>query len=654
MSSKKSITTHKPTVASIDKSQAVWVYSLFTDFDIDLFLLGKHFRLYEKMGAHLVTIEEASGVYFAVWAPNASKVSVVGNFNHWNRSTHILYKRWDKSGIWEGFIPHVGKGEVYKYFVKGFDESEHEKGDPFARRWEHPPQTASIVWDTDYKWKDKTWLKKREKINALDQPISVYELHLGSWQRDPGNPERVLNCREIAKTLVPYIQEMGFTHVEFLPVMEYPFYPSWGYQITGYFAASSRYGSPQDLMYLIEALHQANIAVILDWVPSHFPGDRHGLYEFDGTHLYEHSDMRKGFHPDWKSYIFNYDRNEVRSFLISNAIFWIEQYHADGLRVDAVASMLYFDFSRTEGQFGLNEHGGTENLGAIQFLKDLNETLYGNFKGVQTIAEESSTFDGVTRPVFAGGLGFGMKWMMGWMNDTLKYFKVDPIERKNYQNQLSFSMTYAFTENFMLPFSHDEVVHGKSPMIYKMPGDEWQKFANLRALYGYMFTHPGAKLLFMGCEFGDTAEWNFTESLNWHLLEYAPHKGMQETVKALNFLLRKEPALHHFNFSYEGFEWIDANNANESIFVYMRKGPKAQDTLVIALNFTPVVRSGYQIGVPFEKEWKEIFNSDATEFYGSGILNAGGIKSSEVGCNNQRFSIQVTLPALSVTVFKAN
>ncbi|WP_443944164.1 1,4-alpha-glucan branching protein GlgB [Pedobacter sp. AW1-32] len=635
-----------------NQSQSVWVHSLFTEYDIDLFSVGKHFRLYEKMGSHILEVDQVKGVYFSVWAPNAHQVSVVANFNNWDASSHHLYKRPDKSGIWEGFIPGLAKGEVYKYSVVGFDGSVHQKGDPYARRWEHPPQTASIVWETDYKWKDKKWLNTRTQINALDQPISVYEIHLGSWQRDPADPERVLAAKEVAKTLIPYVQEMGFTHVELMPVMEFPFFPSWGYQITGYFAASSRYGSPEDLMFLIDELHKASIAVILDWVPSHFPGDRHGLYEFDGTHLYEHADMRKGFHPDWKSYIFNYDRNEVRSFLISNAIFWLDQYHADGLRVDAVASMLYFNFSRKDKDAATNEYGGSENLGAIQFLQDLNVAVYGNFEGVHTIAEESSTYHGVTHPVHAGGLGFGMKWMMGWMNDTEKYFRIDPLGRKHHQNLLSFSMTYAFTENFMLPFSHDEVVHGKSPMIYKMPGDEWQKFANLRALYAYMFTHPGAKLLFMGNEFGATNEWNFTQSLDWHLLQYAPHKGMQETVKALNFLLRKEPALYHFNFSYEGFEWLDADNADESVFVYMRKGPKAKDTLIIALNFTPVLRNNYRIGVPFDGKWKEIFNTDAPEFFGSGCINAVDVLAENDGYNQQRYSITVNLPPLGVTILK--
>jgi len=634
-----------------DYSKRVWVHSLFTDFDVSLFVSGKHFRLYEKMGAHLCAVNKTAGTYFAVWAPNAQEVAVMGNFNGWDRKSHGLYKRWDASGIWEGFIPHVAKGEVYKYYLKGFDGTDIEKGDPFALRWEHPPQKAAIVWDTDYEWKDKTWLSKRPKLNALNQPISVYELHLGSWQRDPSNPERVLSYGEIANTLVPYVLEMGFTHVELMPIMEYPYYPSWGYQITGYFAASSRHGSPQDLMYLIEQLHQNNIAVILDWVPSHFPGDANGLYRFDGTHLYEHADMRKGFHPDWKSYIFNYDRNEVRSFLISNAMFWLDRFHADGLRVDAVASMLYFNFSRTAEEAGTNEFGGSENLGAIQFLKDLNEAAYGNFKGIQTIAEESSTFEGVTWPVYAGGLGFGMKWMMGWMNDTLKYFKHDPINRKHHHHQLTFSITYAFTENFMLPFSHDEVVHGKSSMIYKMPGDEWQKFANLRVLYAYMFTHPGTKLLFMGNEFAQTNEWDFTQSLSWDLLQYAPHKGMQTFVKALNFLYRKEPALYHYSFSYDGFEWLDADDAANSVFVYARKSDKAKETLIVVLNLTPVYRENFEVAVTSKGNWTEIFNSDAEEFYGSGKFNLSPIKSTAMATRAAQ-AISINLPPLGVCIFK--
>lgn len=639
---------------SVSKKQStpVWIYSLFTDFDTSLFISGKHFRLYEKLGAHLMEVDGTPGTFFAVWAPNAQEVGVTGNFNQWSKTTHKLYRRLDSSGIWEGFIPEIGKGEVYKYAIKGFDGIDIEKGDPFASRWEHPPRTASMVWDTDYSWKDKNWLSKRPKLNTLSQPVSVYELHLGSWQRDPSDPERILTYKEIANTLVPYVLEMGFTHVELMPVMEYPYFPSWGYQITGYFAASSRHGTPQELMYLIEQLHKSNIAVILDWVPSHFPGDAHGLYKFDGTHLYEHADMRKGFHPDWKSYIFNYDRNEIRSFLISNALFWMDKYHADGLRVDAVASMLYFDFSRQAGEAGTNEYGGSDNLGAIQFLKDMNEAVYGNYEGVLTIAEESSTFPGVTHPVSEGGLGFGLKWMMGWMNDTLKYFKHDPINRKYHHHQLTFSITYAFSEKFMMPFSHDEVVHGKSSMIYKMPGDEWQKFANLRTLYTYMFTQPGSKLLFMGNEIAQNGEWNFTKSLDWDLLQYDSHKGMQNTVKALNHLYRTEPALYANNYSYDSFEWINADDAQQSVYVYIRKGLKAKDTLIVILNLTPVYRENYRIGLPFKADWKEIFNSDAAELFGSGRIYEGIYLPEQIDCHFRVHSMCMNVPPLGAVVLK--
>lgn len=637
---------------STQQNSPVWIYSLFTDFDTSLFISGKHFRLYEKLGAHLMEIDGFSGTFFAVWAPNAQSVSVIGDFNGWNRSAHVLFKKPDSSGLWEGFIPGVAKGEVYKYAIKGFDGSDLEKGDPFASRWEHPPKTASVVWDTEYAWKDKSWLNKRPKLNALDQPVSVYELHLGSWQRDPSNPERILTYKEIANTLVPYVLDMGFTHVELMPIMEYPYFPSWGYQITGYYAASSRHGTPQELMYLIEQLHKSNIAVILDWVPSHFPGDAHGLYQFDGTHLYEHADMRKGFHPDWKSYIFNYDRNEIRSFLISNALFWMDKYHADGLRVDAVASMLYFDFSRKDGEAGTNEYGGSDNLGAIQFLKDLNEAVYGNYDGVLTIAEESSTYPGVTHPVREGGLGFGLKWMMGWMNDTLKYFKHDPIDRKFHHHQLTFSVTYAFSEKFMMPFSHDEVVHGKSSMIYKMPGDEWQKFANLRTLYAYMFTQPGSKLLFMGNEIAQNSEWNFTKSLDWDLLQYPSHQGMQNTVRALNKLYKTEPALYANNYSYESFEWINADDADQSIYIYIRKGLKAKDTLIVILNLTPVYREHYRIGLPFKANWVEIFNTDAEEFFGSGKVNKKAFLPEQEACHFREYSIQMNVPPLAAVVLK--
>ncbi|WP_316813922.1 1,4-alpha-glucan branching protein GlgB [Pedobacter heparinus] len=632
--------------------RAVLVHSLFSDFDISLFVSGKHFRLYEKFGAHLINVDEVAGTYFAVWAPNAQTVHVIGDFNQWSRTGHLLNRRLDSSGIWEGFIPGIGKGDLYKFLVKGFDGLEVEKGDPYAKRWEHPPKTASIVWDNEYKWKDKAWLNKRPKLNALNKPMSVYEVHLGSWQRDPTEPDRVLTYVEIANSLVPYVLDMGFTHVELMPLMEYPYFPSWGYQITGYFAASSRHGTPQELMHLINELHRNNIAVIMDWVPSHFPGDAHGLYHFDGTHLYEHSDMRKGFHPDWKSYIFNYDRNEVRSFLISNALYWLDKFHVDGLRVDAVASMLYFDFSRKTEDAAKNEFGGTENLGAIAFLKDLNIAVYGNYEGVQTIAEESSTYPLVTHPVHHGGLGFGMKWMMGWMNDTLKYFKNDPINRRYHHYQLTFSITYAFSENFMLPFSHDEVVHGKSSMIYKMPGDEWQKFANLRVLYAYMFTQPGTKLLFMGNEFAQTHEWDFKSSLDWHLLEHAPHIGMQRTVRAINKLYASEPALYEHSFSAEGFEWINADDARHSIYSYIRKGKKAKDTLIVILNLTPVYRENYRVGLPFRAKWKEIFNTDAKEFFGSGKLNNKLILPEKVACHNRDYSVVLNIPPLAVTILK--
>ena len=650
---KKALIKEFPTKEqSLQTDKSVWFHSLLTEFDVALFISGKHFRLYEKMGAHLLTLNDIPGTYFAVWAPNAKQVNVIGNFNKWDKTSHKLYNRWDASGIWEGFIPHVGKGEVYKYAIVGFDGVLLEKGDPYATKWEHRPKNASVVWDTEYVWKDKSWLSKRPKLNSLDQPMSVYELHLGSWKRDPSEPERVLTYKEIAASLVPYVVEMGFTHVEFMPIMEYPYFPSWGYQVTGYFAASSRHGTPQELMYLIEELHKNNIAVLLDWVPSHFPGDAHGLYHFDGTHLYEHADMRKGFHPDWKSYIFNYDRNEVRSFLISNAMYWLHKFHADGLRVDAVASMLYYTFSRKPEDAGTNEYGGAENLGAIQFLKDLNDAIYTNFKGVQTIAEESTTYPGVTHPVSEGGLGFGMKWMMGWMNDTLKYFKNDPINRKYKHHQLTFSITYAFTEKFMLPFSHDEVVHGKSSMIYKMPGDEWQKFANLRTMYTYMFTQPGTKLLFMGNEFAQNSEWNFTKSLDWHLLQFESHAGMQRTVRALNHLYRSEPALYVNSFSYDGFEWINADDEQHSIYVYVRRSNKEKETLIVILNMTPVSREYYQIGVPYKKKWKQLFNTDDKEFFGSGYVSTEAYQPYPEPCNGREYSIHLNLPALSAIILK--
>ena len=627
-------------------------YSRFTEYDIDLFKSGKHFKLYEKLGSHVVTHKGIVGTYFAVWAPNAQHVSVIGNFNGWNPLSHPLNYRWDASGIWEGFIPNVGVGETYKYKIKASTGDSLEKSDPFALRWELPPHTASIVADTYYEWDDKQWMADRSQYTALDKPHSVYEMHIGSWARSPESPEEFLSYRQLADILVPYVKEMGFTHVEFMPIMEHPYYPSWGYQITGFFAASCRYGTPQDLMFLIEAFHKEGIGVILDWVPSHFPGDAHGLYNFDGTHLYEHADVRKGFHPDWKSYIFNYGRNEVRAFLISNALFWLDRYHIDGLRVDAVASMLYLDYSRNHGEWEPNVLGGNENLEAISFLKEFNATVYSNFPDVQTIAEESTSFTGVSRPVYTGGLGFGMKWMMGWMHDTIDYFSLDPIHRKFHQNKFTFSLIYAFTENFMLPFSHDEVVYGKGSMIGKMPGDDWQRFANLRLLYSYMFTHPGTKLLFMGCEFAQSGEWNFQKSLDWHLLQHESHQGMKEVVKGLNTLYRSEPALYEKSFDWTGFEWIDASNLDDSVIAYTRKGIDAENDLVIVLNMTPVPHYNYRVGVPAAGDWQEIFNSDHDKYWGSGLINYDPISSEAEAWHGKENSITITTPPLGAAIFK--
>jgi len=648
--SAKKVTT--PEAVEPTPLERVEPYSRFTEFDVSLFQSGKHYKLYEKFGSHVVEHKGVVGTYFAVWAPNAQYVAVTGNFNYWDRGTHKLNPRWDSSGIWEGFIPHIGVGEVYKYFIKSSTGEELEKSDPFALRWELPPSTASIVVDTFYEWKDQDWMATRYQHNALDKPYSVYEMHIGSWARNPESPDEFLSYRQLAEKLVPYITEMGFTHVEFMPIMEHPYYPSWGYQISGFYAASCRYGSPQDLMFLVEELHKAGIGVILDWVPSHFPGDAHALYNFDGTHLYEHADMRKGFHPDWKSYIFNYGRNEVRAFLISNALFWLDRYHVDGLRVDAVASMLYLDYSRKHGEWETNIYGGNENLEAISFLKEFNEAVYSHFPDTQTIAEESTSFTGVSRPVYTGGLGFGMKWMMGWMHDSINYFEEDPINRKYHHNVITFSLIYAFTENFMLPFSHDEVVYGKVSMLRKMPGDEWQQFANLRLLYSFMFTHPGTKLLFMGAEFGQGTEWNFQQSLEWYVLQYPNHNGIKETVKALNKLYRSEPALYEKGFDYTGFEWIDGGNANDSILVYARKGYNEDDDLVVVLNMTPVIRHDFRVGVTQAGEWKEIFNSDAENLWGSGVLNSNPVGSEVINWHGRDNSINITIPPLGASIFK--
>tara|TARA_R110002050_G_scaffold54303_4_gene122925 strand:+ start:4387 stop:6297 length:1911 start_codon:yes stop_codon:yes gene_type:complete len=630
----------------------VKVYSLFTDFDINLFKAGKHYRLYEKFGSHITTVDGIEGTYFAVWAPSAKQVSVIGDFNFWTEGEHQLNVRWDSSGIWEGFIPLVSKGNTYKYKIKSHNNGiKTEKADPYARRCEHPPKTASIIWDDSYKWKDTNWMKKRKDHNALDAPYSVYEVHLGSWKKQV-EEDRFLSYFELADELVNYVKDMNFTHVELMPIMEFPYDPSWGYQITGYFAPSSRFGYPEEFKYLVDKLHQNDIGIILDWVPSHFPEDAHGLGFFDGSSLYEHPDKRKGYHQDWKSLIFNYERNEVKSFLISNAAFWMEQYHADGLRVDAVASMLFLDYSREDGEWEPNIYGGRENLAAIEFLKELNQEIYASFPDTQTIAEESTAFPGVSKPVFLGGLGFGMKWMMGWMHDTLEYFGKDPIYRKYHQNDITFSLAYAFTENFMLPLSHDEVVYGKNSILGRMPGDEWQRFANLRLLFGYMFTHPGTKLLFMGTEFGQYNEWDFQGSLDWNLLEFEPHKNFQNYYKALNLLYKTTPALYEKGFSGDGFEWISYDDHENCVISYIRKGKIAKNDVIVVCNLTPDVRKKYKIGVPINGKLTELFNSDAKEFGGSNVSNKKPITIKKIPWNGKDYSAEITLAPLAVTIFQ--
>ncbi|OAQ20114.1 1,4-alpha-glucan branching protein GlgB [Thermosulfurimonas dismutans] len=632
--------------------RVLYHYSRLTDLDIYLFREGTHSRLYEKLGAHPVEVDGEEGVYFAVWAPNATYVSVIGDFNGWDRGAHPLKLREDGSGIWEGFIPEVKPGSLYKYYLHTRNGFHFEKGDPLAFFWEPPPKTASMVWKLAYEWQDEEWMKVRPQRNALDAPWLIYEVHLGSWRRVPEDGHRFLTYRELAPLLAEYVKKMGFTHVEFLPVMEHPFYGSWGYQTTGYFAPTSRYGSPQDFMYLIDYLHREGIGVILDWVPSHFPTDAHGLAFFDGTYLYEYEDFRKRFHPDWQSYIFDYGKPEVRSFLLSSATFWLEKYHADALRIDAVASMLYLDYSRSPGGWVPNIYGGNENLEAIDFIRQLNASLFAALPGIQTIAEESTAWPLVTNPTYVGGLGFGMKWNMGWMNDALSYFSKDPIYRKYHHDQLTFSIWYAFSENFILPLSHDEVVHGKGSLLSKMPGDPWQKFANLRALFGYMWAHPGKKLLFMGGEWGQWREWNHEESLDWHLLEYPEHQGVQLLVRDLNRIVRQNPALYELDFSHEGFEWIDFHDWEKSIVSFLRKDSSGENLLVIVCNFTPVPRYEYRIGVPRPGFYREILNTDAAEYGGSGHGNFGGQKAEAVPFHGRPYSLNLTLPPLGVLYFR--
>ena len=630
----------------------VIAHSLFTDFDISLFKSGTHYKLYEKFGSHIVKKDGMDGTYFAVWAPNAKEVSVIGDFNHWNDQEHQLNVRWDASGIWEGFIPYAGKGNTYKYKIKSSSDSVvTEKADPYARRCEHPPKTASIIWEDTYAWKDKKWMKERKKNNALDAPYSVYEVHLGSWRKKVAE-NRFLSYIELADELVTYVAAMNFTHVELMPIMEFPYDPSWGYQLTGYFAPTSRFGYPDEFKFLVDKFHEKGIGVLLDWVPSHFPSDAHGLGNFDGSCLYEHPDPRKGYHQDWKSLIFNYGRNEVKSFLISNAIFWLDQYHADGLRVDAVASMLFLDYSRKDGEWEPNEFGGRENLEAISFIKEMNAAVYKNFPDVQTIAEESTSFPQVSSPVFSGGLGFGMKWMMGWMHDSLDYFAKETIYREHHQDELTFSLNYAFTENFMLPLSHDEVVYGKKAIVEKMPGDEWQKFANLRLLYCFMYAHPGTKLLFQGCEFGQTSEWNFNGSLDWHLLDHKIHKGAQTLVQDLNTLYTKEKALHEQQFSADGFEWIDHGDHQNSVMTFLRKGNDEKDTLVIVLNLTAMPRENYRIGLPKSGTLKMVFNSDAAIYNGTDNFKDQQLHSEPKAWNDRANSLILALPPLAMLALK--
>jgi 1,4-alpha-glucan branching enzyme len=624
-----------------------------SDQDLYLFNEGSHLRLYDKLGAHPGWRNALAGTTFAVWAPGAQYVSVIGDFNGWDCGRDPLRPR-GLSGIWEGFVPGVGPGAAYKYHIASrYHGYRVDKADPLAFFSEVPPRTASVVWDLSYEWGDAQWMEGRGRRNDLAAPISIYEVHLGSWMRVPEEGNRPLSYREVAPRLADYVRRMGFTHVEFLPLTEHPFFGSWGYQTTGYFAPTSRYGTPQDLMALIDHLHQEGIGVILDWVPSHFPGDEHGLVYFDGTHLYEHADPHQGFHPDWKSYIFNYDRHEVRSFLLSSALFWLDRYHIDGLRVDAVASMLYLDYSRKVGEWVPNRYGGHENLGAITFLRRFNEEVYRHYPDVQTIAEESTAWPMVSRPTYLGGLGFGLKWDMGWMHDTLQYFHRDPIHRQYHHNELQFRAIYASSENFVLPLSHDEVVHGKGSLLSKMPGDDWQRFANLRLLLGYMFGVPGKKLLFMGGEWGQWAEWHHDRSLDWHQLAYAPHAGVRQWVADLNRLYREEPALHEGDCRPTGFEWVDCTDSSSSVLSFLRKGTGSAPTVLAVCNFTPVPRTGYRVGVPAPGFWREVLNSDALEYGGSGTGNRGGLDADGTPWHGHGQSLVLTLPPLGALFFKA-
>ncbi len=635
------------------ENKIIPTYSIFSKDDVFLFNEGTHYQLYQHMGAHLGEEKEENKVHFAVWAPNAEAVSVIGDFNNWQPDSHPLKQIHLGSGIWEGTISNLDRGEKYKYHIKSrYQNYRVDKRDPFAFYGEKPPATASLIWDLSYQWQDGDWMEKRQQKNQLNQPFSIYEVHLGSWRRKLNPQNDFLSYREIAPQLAQYCKDNGFTHIELLPVMEHPFYGSWGYQTVGYFSPTSRYGTPQDFMYLIDFLHQQGIGVILDWVPSHFPGDEHGLVYFDGTHLYEHADPRQGFHPDWNSYIFNYSRREVQAFLISSALFWLDYYHADGLRVDAVASMLYLDYSRKEGEWIPNRFGGRENLEAIDFIKKLNETAYSYFPNIQMIAEESTAWPMVSRPTYLGGLGFGMKWNMGWMHDTLSYFSRDPIYRKYHHQELTFSLWYAFNENFILSLSHDEVTQGKRSLLEKMPGNDWQKFANLRLLFGYMFAHPGKKLLFMGSEFGQRKEWQHDLSLDWPLLNRPDHQGIQKWIKDLNHFYQQEKALYEVDFENAGFQWIESNDWEHSVLIFLRKNRNGQEKILIVCNFVPTPWYNYRVGVPEKGIWQECLNSDASTYGGSGHGNLGKVKTIPIPIHGNDYSVNITIPPLSIIFFK--
>jgi 1,4-alpha-glucan branching enzyme len=625
---------------------------VLTDFDLHLFNEGNHHKIFEKLGAHPMTLQGIEGTLFAVWAPCARRVSVVGGFNQWDGRRHQM-RQLGGSGVWEIFLPDICPGDVYKYEIKTPTGELYTKADPYAFYSELRPQTASIVYSLDeYGWKDAAWLKERSSSNSFEKPMSIYEVHLGSWSAIPEEENRFLTYRELADRLVKYVKDLGYTHVELMPVAEHPFDGSWGYQITGYYSVTSRYGRPEEFMYFVDQCHENGIGVILDWVPAHFPKDGHGLARFDGTALYEHVDQRQGEHPDWGTHIFNYSRHEVRNFLVSNAVFWFEKYHIDGLRVDAVASMLYLDYGKKEGEWLPNKWGGKENIDAIEFMRQLNSTVYQYFPGVLMIAEESTSWPLVSKPPYMGGLGFSYKWNMGWMNDYLQYVSMDPIYRKYHQNSLTFSMAYAFSENFVLVLSHDEVVHGKCSMLGKMPGDYWQKFAGLRASYGYMYGHPGKKLLFMGSEFGQFIEWDYKRSLDWHLLDYEMHSKLLRYVKDLNALYTSEKALYEVDFHHEGFEWLDCNDSDHSIISFIRKGKDWHDMVIFVCNFTPVAYDHYRIGVPFDLFYQEIFNSDSEIYGGSNVGNMGGIHAEQLPCHNKSFSLGIRIPPLGVVVLK--